>query len=237
MLSWSFVTQRIKEELSLPFQELEYSDEKIKDYLQRNALVKYSRFFPQTWRYTFNTEDENIHVLGRDSEFYLVEPDDREIFNIKAFYPSGGTNLMLGHSIMGAWSYGGDLKEVLLANYQANNLRPFSQFNHTFEFITPNQFRITPKYSGVGVLEYERSHDPELSTIKTDHHDIFIDLCFGMIGMNIGRLRKRYQNIQTPFGEIPINGDDIFNDAKEVYDRTIEKLEAGSLLNVIFDYG
>ena len=41
MLSWSFVVERIKEELSFPFQMLERSDEQIIDYLRRNALKKF----------------------------------------------------------------------------------------------------------------------------------------------------------------------------------------------------
>ena len=236
MLSWSFVVERVKEELALPFQELEYNDEQIKDYLQRNALKKFTTFFPQKWRLTLNAADPDIKVPGRTSEFYLIDPDDREIYNVVEFIPTLGDNIINGHPYFGAWSFS-ELPEWSLQVFQANNLATFSNFNYTTEFIYPNQVRISPTFAGTCVLEYERSHDPELSTIPTDLHDLFTDLCYGMFGMMVGRIRKKYQNVQTPFGEIAINGDDIYNDCKEVYDRTLEKFTVGSMPNVIFSHG
>ena len=58
-----------------------------------------------------------------------------------------------------------------------------------------------------------------------------------MLFMMIGRLRKKFSNTTTPFGEIPLNGEDLFNEGKEIYDRTIELMKAGSVPNVIVDIG
>ena len=98
-------------------------------------------------------------------------------------------------------------------------------------------FRVSPKYSGMATIEYERSHDPELSSINPELHDVFIDLCLGMFMMMIGRLRQKYNTTTTPFGEIPLNGDLIYNDGKEVYDKVIDKMETHALTNVVFDHG
>jgi len=236
MLSWSAILQRVKEELSLPFQELEKTDEEIVDYLRRNAVKKYSTYFPQKWRLTLDCSDPTIYVPHRTSEYYLVEPDDREIFNVTEFIPQFGNNLLLGHPYLGAWTYE-ELESWHLQTMRANNLKLWSNFNYNTEFITPNRLRITPRFNGTATIEYERAHDPELSTIIADHYDLFTDLCYGMFGMMIGRIRKKYAPVQTPFGEIQINADDIFNDAKEVYDKCMDKMERGSLPNVIFDHG
>jgi hypothetical protein len=237
MLTWSFVLQRIKEEYALPFQHFEKTDEEIIDYGKRNVVKKYSTYFPQKWRMTLNTSDPDIQVVGRKSEFYVVDPDDREIFGITEFIPTLGDSAILGHEIIGAYSYD-ELPSKLLNNWKANNTKIWSDYNYVTEFIPPNQLRITPSYVGkMATLEYQRSHDPELSTIMTHHHDLFIDLMFGMVGQMIGRIRKKYTPIQTPFGEIQLNADDIFSEAKEVYDKTMETLVNGSLPSVIFDHG
>lgn len=236
MLSWSFVLQRIKEEFSLPFQVFEKTDEEIIDYLKRNALKKYSLYFPQKWRLSFDTGNSAIQVPGRVSEYYLVDPDEREIFNITEFVPRLGDYLILGHPHIGAYSFN-QVPEFLLRTFESMNTKLWSEYNYTTEFIPPNQFRLSPQYRGLGVIEYERMHDSELSTIDTEKHDLFVDLCYGMIGMMIGRIRKKYSPLQTPFGEIPLNADDIFNDAKEVYDKVIDKLDRGAIPNVIFDRG
>lgn len=236
MLTWSHIIARIHEELSLPFQMIEKSDMQIIDYLKRNALKKFEMYFPQKWRISVNCSDPAIKVPGRYSEFYLIDPDDREIKNVTAFIPNLGGDLMTGHPIVGPWSFE-QLENWSLAVFKSRNLKVFSNFNYTTEFIPPNQFRISPKYDAVGVVEYERSHDPELSTINPELNDVFIDLCQSMLFMMIGRLRKKFSNTTTPFGEIPLNGEDLFNEGKEIYDRTIELMKAGSVPNVIVDIG
>jgi len=237
MLTWSFVLQRIKEEYALPWQHFEKTDEEIIDYGKRNVIKKYSTYFPQKWRITLNSADPAIQVPNRRSEYYLVDPDDREIFGITEFIPTLGDYVLLGHEYFGAYSYE-SLPGLLLNNWKATNTRIWSDFNWTTEFIPPNHLRVSPRFTGrYATVEYERSHDPDLSTIMTHHHDMFIDLTFGMIGMMIGRIRKKFTPIQTPFGEISVNAEDIFNDAKEVYDRVTETMRNGTMPSVIFDHG
>ena len=236
MLSWSFIVQRIKEELSHPFQMLEKSDPEIIDYLRRNALKKFEFYFPQRWRMTFDTTDPKIQVPGRTSEFFLIEPDEREIKTITEFIPTIGPSLFNDHPFQGAWTFD-ELPEWNLQVFKANNLKPFSNYHYTTEFIPPNQFRVSPIFRGRATIEYERSHDPELSTINPELDDHFIDLCIGMFFMMLGRLRQKYSTTTTPFGEIPLNGDLIYNDGKEVYDRTLEEFKRMTVPNVIFDHG
>jgi hypothetical protein len=236
MLSWSDVVQRIKEELSLPFQMLEKNDEQIIDYCKRNALRKFTFYFPQKWRLTLNCADTAIQVPGRYSEFFLIDPDEREIKTITNFWPTIGEHLFNNHPFLGPWT-NNELEQWHLNVYNSNLLAPFSNYNYMCEFIPPNQFRITPRYRGKCTVEYERTHDPELSTINPELQDDFIDLCQGMFFMMIGRLRQKYTTTQTPFGEIPLNGDLIYNDGKEMYDKVIEKFDRMTVPNVVFQSG
>ena len=236
MLSWSLIVQRIKEEMGHPFQLLEKSDIEIIDYLKRNALRKFEQFFPQKWRMTLNCSSPDIQVPGRRSEFYLIEQDERQIKNVVAFYPTVGPYVFNNHPWFGAWSTN-ELPEWHLQVFNSGLLQPFSNFAYTTEFIPPNMVRISPIFTGVGVVEYERSHDLELSSINPELEDVFIDLCLGMFMMMLGRLRQKYSTTSTPFGEIPLNGDLIYNDGKEIFDRTIELMKVGSLPNVTIEHG
>lgn len=237
MLNWSFVINRIKDELSLPNQPLEKTDDEIIDYLKRNALKKFEKYFPDKNIITLNTYDESVQVPNKQSTFYLYDPDDREILNVIQMDTSAGDLMVLGHNIWGAWSFD-QVPEVALQNMKARNTKQFSMFNYTTEFLPPNMIRILPKFDGSCAIEYERSHDPELSTIEPSLQDYFVDLCLGMVEMWIGKIRQKFSSYNTPFGEININSDAIFNDGKDLYDKTIDKLENGSIgMNIRMDVG
>lgn len=237
MLNWSFVLNRIKDELSLPNQPLEKTDDEIIDYLKRNALKKFEKYFPDKNIITLNANDENNQVPNKQSTFYLYDPDDREILNVVQMDTNMGDLMILGHNILGAWSFD-QVPEVALANMKARNAKQFSMFNYTTEFLPPNMVRILPKFTGTCAIEYERSHDPELSTIEPSLQDYFVDLCLSMVEMWIGKIRQKYSSYNTPFGEIQVNGDVIYNDGKDLFDKTIEKLESGSIgMNIRMDVG
>lgn len=237
MLNWSFVLNRIKDELSLPNQPLEKTDDEIIDYLKRNALKKFEKYFPDKNIITLNAYDENVQVLNKQSTFYLYDPDDREILNVVQMDTNMGDLMVLGHNVWGAWSFD-QVPEVALSNMKARNAKQFSMFNYTTEFLPPNMIRILPKFTGSCSIEYERSHDPELSTIEPSLQDYFVDLCLAMVEMWIGKIRQKYSSYNTPFGEIQVNGDVIYNDGKDLFDKTIEKLESGSIgMNIRMDVG
>lgn len=236
MITWSFVVERIKDELSLPFQMIEFDDQEIIKYLKMHALKKFTFYFPQKWRLSLNCSDPSIQVPARRSEYYLIDPDDRDILTIVDFIPNMGTHLMNNHPFMGPFTTG-SVPEHLLQVYNSNLLKPFSNFNYMTEFIPPNMIRITPRYQGQCVIEYERTHDPELSTLNPELEDHFINLCIGMFFMKVGRIRLKYSTTQTPFGEIPLNGDTLMNDGKEIFDRTIEQFERLTVPNIVFHSG
>ena len=238
MLSWSFVLERIKDELVVASQPLEKTDEEIVDYLKRNALKKFERYYPDRNTITLNTSDPRVKVPGKESMFYIFDPEDREVINVVEMMTTASDLALLGHDYtgFGALSYD-QIPDVALANSMARNTLQYSRYNYTTEFKAPNILRILPHFDGVCAIEYERSHDPELSTIEPSLQTYFVDLCVGMAEMWIGKRRQKYSSYNTPFGEIQVNGDAIYNDGKDLYDKTIEKLETSSQLNIIFDAG
>jgi len=53
--------------------------------------------------------------------------------------------------------------------------------------------------------------------------------------MMIGSLRSMYQNIQTPFGEIPIKGDEIRSEGETLKDKVLDKLKENTLPPIVID--
>ncbi len=236
MLNWNRVIQRITEELALPNHMLEKTDMELIDYLKRNALPKLENYCPHEKYYKLTTTDEISKVEGNPSTFYIYDEDDREIYSILEFIHSRSGDYLLGRSYMGPLSWE-SVQSHELANFNADNAILFSDYNYNFEFIHPNMIRISPQWTGSAIIKYEAAHDPELSTVPAPYQELFIELCMGMVFKNIGRIRSRYSNIQTAFGEISLNADQLITEGQEIYDKTIEKLETTELTNVIFDRG
>lgn len=236
MLSWSLILERIKDELSLPFQVLEKTDEDIIKYLKSNCVRKFSTYFPVKNKILLDSSNPNTKRPDRQSEFFLIDPDDREILTVVDFIENLGSYVIAGHSPYGAFTFGA-VPEISLQNYMGNNLRPFSQYEHTFEFSAPNIIRISPKFSGTATIEYERTIDPELSDINPELQDYFMELCIAMTFQMIGRIRQKYSNIQTPYGQIELDGQALKSEGDERYNAVIQEMKTGSMPNVIFSRG
>ena len=236
MLSWDEVLRYCKTSLGFPHHFIEYSDEEILEYLKEQTLRKFSTFFPEKWTLAITTTDPNVKVIGRQDLFYVNDCEGRQILSLDELIPPGGDGFVLGHPVVGSYSYG-SVPGNLIDMYTANNTRPFSDFNYTMYFFAPNMVRITPRFSGQGSIEYSRVHAEDLSTIAPDLQDYFKELNLAVFMMWIGTIRTNFSGINTPFGEIPLNGDDLFSRGESKYQALMDKFETSSAPYLIFDKG
>ena len=142
----------------------------------------------------------------------------------------------MGHPWMGAFNYDA-VPELALNAFKANNLRGFSPWNYTFKFKSPNKVRITPLFKGQATFEYSRVHAEDLSTIPIDLVPYFKDMCTSRFKMAIGSLRRMYSTISTPFGEIPLNGSELYSEGESAYNALVEKFETASSCYILLDIG
>lgn len=237
MISWGIVLQRVKDNLGFPFQGLERSDDEIVDYMKRTVLRKWDYYFPSMNRITLNTYDENVKVPNKISCYYLFDPDGREIKNIKAMYNDNGSLMLFGHDMYGTFNYE-QSTQIALQNQQARNTLKMSPYNYTVRFYPPNICEIMPKFEGSCVIEYERATDIELGDILPDLEDTFMELCVAMVEMWIGKNRMKFSTYNTQFGELSVNGETLYNDGKELYDKLMDKFNTSHMcMNTIFDVG
>lgn len=238
MLNSNKVLKYIKGELGFPWQFLELTDQDILDHLVDYTLKTFDRFFPDKNTIGLNLKSESNKVANKANEYYISEPEGREILSVCNIYFSAGNLYLFGHPPIGPMSFG-ELPQWALSVEMAGWVKSFSSFNYTYVFRHPNIISIRPNPTTEEwvAVEYERDHAPDFSTIPNDLQTYFLDLCLADIMMKIGRLRKKYgDTLTTPFGQINLSSD-IFDEGKEKRAEVIEKLTMGSLPNVSISFG
>jgi len=240
MLDSATVLKYVKRNLGFPFMHLEWSDDEILDYIREDTVREWSYYIPDVKKMSLNLKAESSRVPGRSNEFYLNEPEGREILNVVDLYFDQGSLYALGHPPFGVFSEG-ELANWALAVSQSMTTKMFSSFDYTFEFQHPNVVRISPfpfNNTQFVTVEYERMTADDFREIPNDLHKYFLDLSLANVMIALGRIRKRYGggNLRTPFGDIPLESD-IFDEGKTLKGEVIEKLERLYIPNVRIDHG
>lgn len=237
MLNASRLLDHIKTNLSFPWQFIEFTDEEILSS-SYNSLRTFNQYFPDTHSIGIDLTAANIKVPNKQNEFYITDPDGREILNVCHIYYPSGQYLMFGHPPIGPMSLG-ELENWAFNTEISGWIKSFSSWNYTHTFKHPNILiiRPTPTDSWVA-LEYERAHAEDFSTVPNAMQMYFLELALADVMIKIGRIRKKYASggLKTPFGDINLS-DEIFDEGKEKRAEIIEKLTAGALTNIVVSFG
>ena len=240
MLDDSRVLLYIKRNLGYPFMHLEWEDKEILEYVKDATIREWSYYVPDVKKMNLNLQLDSTKVPGRVNEFYLSEPEGREILNIKDLYFDQGELYALGHPPFGVFTHF-ELREWALRVEQSMQTKMFSSWDYTFEFTHPNIVRISPyPFNNVRsvTVEYERMQACDFREVPNDVQVLFLEMCLADVMIALGRIRKRYGggNLRTPFGEIPLESE-IFDEGKQKKTEVIEKLERLYIPNVRVDFG
>ncbi|MHA1814483.1 MAG: hypothetical protein ACTSX1_00610 [Candidatus Heimdallarchaeaceae archaeon] len=240
MLNDARVLNYVKRNLGFPFMHLEWSDEEILEYVKEETIREWSYYIPDVQKMPLNFQLESNKVPGRSNEFYMFEPEGREILNVVDIYFDQGELYALGHPPFGVFTHF-ELRDFAYRVDQAISTKMFSSWDHTFEFKHPNIVRVSPypfNELKIVTVEYERMSEADFSEVPNDLQQYFLTLALADIMIALGRIRKRYGggNLRTPFGEVPLDSD-IFDEGKTMKSEVIEKLERLFLPNVSIDHG
>ncbi len=240
MLNDARVLNYIKRNLGFPFMHLEWQDDEILEYVKEETIREWSYYVPDVKKMNVNVQLEANKVPGRINEFYLNEPEGREILNVKDIYFDQGTLYALGHPPLGVFTHG-ELPDWALRVTQSIDTKMFSSWDYTFEFEHPNKVRISPypfNELRFMTVEYERMQAEDFREIPNSLQVLFLEMALADVMIALGRIRKRYGggNLRTPFGEIPLESD-IFDEGKAKKSELIEKLERLFIPNVRIDHG
>ena len=218
--SWENVLDAIKTELAADVFKLEVTDSQIIDKIYKHVLPEFSTYdgLSKYYKVTYNNLISETPVME-----YKITDFDYRIVGIngkidKSSYIDMQMNQMQHMS--------GDITDYLVRqNYldMSNMVRA----DNTYRFMTPDIVQVTKAgLSYIGdefILELDCIHE-DPTTIDSTLYKEFVDLSVAYCLNWIGKIRKKYNNVTTPFGQIEMNGDEMVNEARELKQRTLENL-------------
>jgi len=226
MLNEQQVLNFVKTRLGYPNLPLEFNDDQILDYIRMNTIPEFSKYIPDVHEVPLDTSDPRSQT-EIDNVFKFYDPDDLTIIDIVEVYFSMAEWAIVGHPIIGLFGGGNEAAAKYLQQVdEAGTVHKWAYLRETYEFIKPNKIRIIPVPNGPVTIRYERFHHPDFSTIEHEYIKMFLDLCWADVAIWLGGIRKYYRTINTPFGEIELNADDLISDAKETRSNIIEKISS-----------
>lgn len=237
MLSWNTVLRFVRQRMMLPTTFIEKNDEEIREFLIDNTLSEFSQYFPDWNRVGIITSSPNYIHPTKSNQWLIIDPDGLDIFGIReCYFPYEGT-LMSGHPIMPPFSFEG-MKDWSLGVFKSRFFQPFSIYSYTYKFIPPNVVEINNEVKpDTFVVEYERMQPPDLSKIHLAMQQRFKELCLADCMVWIGGIRSMYGDgrLTTPFGEIPLNGDNLVSKGEELKQRVLDEMREDSRPSVVID--
>lgn len=238
MLNSTRLLSYIKSNIGFPWQFIEMTDEEILEYVTQFTIRTFGHFFPDENTIGVSLRCASNKVPNKANEYYITDPEGREILNVSHVYFSEGNLYMFGHPPLGPMSLM-EIPQWALSVEVAGWVKSFSSWNYTTIFKSPNIFSIrpTPTAEDWVAVEYEREHAEDFSTIPNGLQMYFCELALADIMLLVGRIRKKYgDNLQSPFGAINLSSE-IFEEGKEKRAEVIEKLTGGALTNVVISFG
>lgn len=226
MLTPSFVLDYVKARLGLPYTPIEYTDDNILDYIRKTSLRTFSRKMPHKNKVVMNLNDDSIKTEV-NNEFRIIDPDGVSIIAIVEVLDDMTGMIFSGYPYYGL--LGGtieDAERYVEQTETAGTVYKYSQYNKYYEFVPPNILRILPNNSFGDSLTviYERFHTHDFRTILPEFEDLFLDLAYADVAIWIAKTRGAFRTMNTPFGDIELNVDDLKSDAQAIRDKIIEDL-------------
>lgn len=228
------VLEYIKREFGVPFNILEFDDDYIVEKVIRDQtnLKEFSRYFPKEERVILDTHNNERAVLEKlynsnpkkykdmplptvDSNIWVLDSDN-EILGVKR---------IINNPINDSLAYYADMYSIdnPVESATFDLTRSFMNKPITHKFLHPNRVEIKGYCRPGRMLAIlETVHDNDLSTIPSSLHIDYKNLCVYNTAELILRVRNKYTNMSTPFGELNLNIDWI----QQIADKKMELIQS-----------
>ena len=235
MLDWNVVLRYVKNRTALPSSFIEKNDTQIIEYLTENSLTEFSNYYPDWERVAIITSDPNYKNPLREKQYLILDEEGLDIFGIRECYFPFEGQLLSGHPWMGPMSFEG-MKWWSLDVFKSRFFAPFSMASYVHRFIAPNIVEVPTDFQpATFVVEYERVHPSDLRKIPMAIQQKFKDLCLADVMIWVGTIRTMYSGLQTPFGEIPLNGSELLSRGEDLRQKMIDIFSEDSKPSVTID--
>lgn len=225
MLTPTTVLNYIEKRLGFQFTDIELSHDEILENIRKDSLVVFSKYFPHQERLHIN--DKRDKVPGYINRYFLH--CENEIINVNRViglgtYGSDGLSQMI-HPVAYQQLMTDPIQQQISADVLSLSKNPV-----TFIYYSPDQIEVAPNYATNEsyIVICNVVHDKTFATIPINLQDEFCQLCYADTCMVLYSLRKRFQNMQTSFGSMELNVDDL-SEGTNLRQELIEKFTTSAL--------
>jgi len=217
MLTLTNLFRFAKRRLGSPFVEFELTDDELKEILEDSTMPTFNRYLPNTNNICLDASDVNTQT-GIPNEFWLRDPDNLRVMSVSKVLIQQTDMILHAYPVDVAFRQFDELPEWALAVDRAETAYLHSPHRMMFFFLPPSKIRITPVAHTPGnfyTVEYQREHKIDLSTIQNQYEQYLKKLFLADVKVEIGNIRRKYQSLPTPFGEINLNGEALVSEGRE----------------------
>ncbi|MCK5018210.1 MAG: hypothetical protein KAS32_14230 [Candidatus Peribacteraceae bacterium] len=235
MLNWNTVLTYVKGRLALPSSFIEKTDTELKEWIKITTIPEFSLYYPDVETVSVLPTNPDTVVPGSSNKYYFYDEEDLDIIGIKQCYFSLSNDIVSGHPIFGAMSFEG-MKNWSLEVFKSKFFMPFSNWHKTYKFIGPNIIHVLPDAQNENfVVEYEREQPHDLRKIPASLKRHFMDLALADVMIQLGSIRTGYQGMTTPFGDLPIRGDELKTEGQDLRREIIDQIREDTFPPMIIE--
>jgi hypothetical protein len=222
--NFSNLIDYIKLNLGALSNALEFTDEEMADIIREHTLPLFSKYNPLI-RYYRMTYGENC-ITENPTYIYQFKNFNYKIMKINNIAPTSSVqdlNVMYSQALRTTR----DSTDFLM-NMNYLHMSNIAVAPHTWRFMPPDKIEVLRTtdaltFSEDFIVEVACMHnDP--TTVSPDLYLLLRDLALADIMIYLGRIRSKFEQFNTPFGEIQTNAQTLLNDGTQLRQQVIENL-------------
>lgn len=229
MQNWNDILEYIKINLGGQINLIELSDDDMVKMLKNQVLSFFSQYSPDK-KYVLINSNSRLESLKGQPQFRYNIPIDKDEYIIDIFdiYITSSETLLNTF----AYDYMGAI-DTVMANTYIDAIKSL-QVRNTWEYRPPREILFDQEISAA-IVVYNVPHKL-LETVKPDvYHIMFKPLCLANIKLWIASMRSKYQGLQTPFGTIELNWQQLQQEGlqeKEKIEQMLMSLPPDKLIEI-----
>jgi len=220
---WDNLISYIKLNIGADNQHFEYSDEELLDIIEEHTLPEFSRYVMYERYYQILEKDL---ISEHPVMIYELKNIPKIIKVQEVIYSGNMTNV--DQIQIQQQNLGGDITDYLMATNMLH-MSQIAQAPSTWSFRAPNKILIQRSDANInynrGFIVKIASVHPDPSTIDPDGYEYFRNLALADTMIYIGRLRSKFKDLSTPYGQVQNNSDELLQEGKQLRQETIQELK------------
>ena len=221
--NWDNIIDYVKSNLGASTKNFEFTDDEIMQKIKMHSLPLFSRYSPLIRYYALREEDA---IQTRPTWIYQFVDFDYSIIKINKLI-----NRDTLSDLYQTYNYAqsaGDITDFLMRTNMEHMART-SLAPNTWRFFAPDKVEVmfSPESHVLAkdfIAELACVHkDP--TEVNPDMYQHLLDLALADIMIFIGRMRTKFRQFSTPYGQVDLNADDILQEGKQLKQEVLQNLK------------